>query len=91
MGNSPVRIALKVIPNAGKNEILGLTNGIWRLKIAAPPDKGKANKEVIKFLSDLLGLKKDNISILKGQTSHNKIVEIEGLSSEMINQRLSDF
>jgi uncharacterized protein (TIGR00251 family) len=86
---SHMRISVKVTPGAARNEMQGLTNGIWRIKIAATPEKGKANKELIEFLSDRLGIKKDRINILKGQTSHNKIIAIEGLSVEEISTRLS--
>ena len=89
MPNNQTKVSVKVLPNAGKNEVSGLTNGVWRIKIAAPPDKGKANKELIKFLSDILGLKKDHVIILKGQTSHNKLIAIDGLTQEEIISRLS--
>jgi uncharacterized protein len=84
-----VKIAVKITPSAGRNEILSLTNDIWRIKIAAPPEKGKANKELIEFLSERLGIKKDSVIIIKGQTSHNKIVAISGVSHEMILRRLT--
>lgn len=83
------KISIKVQPNAGRNEVIGLTNGVWRIKIAAPPDKGKANKELIDFLSDILGQRKDHIDIIKGQTSHNKLVTIEGLTQAEVDTRLS--
>jgi uncharacterized protein (TIGR00251 family) len=82
------RISVKVQPNAGRNEIVGFANGIWKIKIGAPPDKGKANKELIKFLSDILGLRKDSIVVLKGETSHNKIIGIAGLALTEIEKRL---
>ncbi len=84
------RISIKAQPNAGRNEVAGLANGVWKIKVAAPPDKGKANKELIEFLSDTLGVRKDSITILKGETSHNKIVAIEGLSAEEIARRLGE-
>ncbi|MDD5700862.1 MAG: DUF167 domain-containing protein [Dehalococcoidales bacterium] len=83
-----MRISVKVLPNAGKNEILGPVNGVWRIKIAAPPDKGKANKELIKFLSEILGVRKNNLDILKGHSSHNKILAFEGISPEEVAARL---
>ena len=58
-----ITLNVKVTPNASKNEILGLTDGTWRVKIAAAPDKGKANKELIEFLSKRLGVKKSSISL----------------------------
>jgi uncharacterized protein len=55
MSENAVKISIKVLPNARKNEIGGFSNDILRVKIAAPPDKGKANKELIDFFSDKLG------------------------------------
>jgi uncharacterized protein (TIGR00251 family) len=89
MSNDSVNLSLKVQPNAGKNEVVGSTNGVWRIKISAPPDKGKANKELIEFLSDILGQKKDHLTIIKGHTSHNKLLTIEGLTQAEVNARLS--
>jgi uncharacterized protein (TIGR00251 family) len=89
MSEIQTRIAVKVQPNSGRNEIIGLTEGVWRIKIAATPDKGKANKRLIEFLSDILGIKKDCLEILKGQTSHNKIILVAGLSLEEVNQHLA--
>jgi uncharacterized protein (TIGR00251 family) len=89
MGNTATRLSIKVLPNAGKNAVVGVTGGVWRIKIAAPPEKGKANKELVEFLSDLLGLRKDSITVIKGQTSHNKVIAIEGMNAEEVEGRLS--
>jgi uncharacterized protein (TIGR00251 family) len=83
-----INILVKVQPNAGRNEVVGQANSVWKIKIAAPPDKGKANKELVDFLSDLLDIKKSRIAISRGQTSHNKVIEIEGLSLEEVLSRL---
>jgi|WetSurMetagenome_2_1015567.scaffolds.fasta_scaffold91049_2 uncharacterized protein len=83
------RIAIKVTPNAGRSQVVDFSNGEWRIKIGAPPDKGKANKELIIFLSKFLGLRKDNIEILTGDKSHHKIVAITGLSQDEITKKLS--
>jgi uncharacterized protein (TIGR00251 family) len=88
MSGEIIKINVKVQPNAHKNEMSGFNDGIWRVKIAAPPDKGKANRELILFFSDLLGVKKDDISLLKGLTSHNKIIGITGLTQEAVVNRL---
>ena len=83
-----IKIPIKVQPNSNHNEVVGVVNGVWKIKIAAPPDKGKANKELVDFLSEWLDIKKDHINILRGQTSHNKIVEIEGLDPESLSARM---
>ena len=82
-------ISVKVTPNAGRNEILGLSEGVWRIKVAAPPDKGKANKLLIEFLSEILDVKKDSLSLVRGQTSHKKVISIDGLSAEEASRRLA--
>ncbi len=89
MSEKVTKISIKVQPNAGRNEVVGLTNGVWRIKIAAPPDKGKANKELVEFLSEILGQRKDHIEIIKGQTSHSKLVVIEGLTQAEVDARLA--
>ena len=75
-------ISIRVFPNAAKNEIAGFADDTLRVKIAAPPLKGKANKELLAFLSGLLGIKKDRISIVKGHTARNKTIAIDGMSKE---------
>jgi uncharacterized protein (TIGR00251 family) len=81
-------LAIRVNPNAGRNEITGWRDDVLQVKIAAPPEKGKANKELIDFLSKALGVKKDAISIIKGHTSRNKVIAIKGMSREEIIKRL---
>ena len=84
-----VEISVQVHPNAGKNEIAGITDGVWRIKVAAPPVKGKANKELLAHLSRLLGVGKSQIDIIKGHTARRKIITIDGLTQEDITERLS--
>lgn len=74
--------SIKVTPNATKNEIIGFADDVLRVKVAAPPVKGKANKELVNFLCRLLKVNKDKVSILKGHTSRNKLIAIEDMSKE---------
>jgi len=89
ISESGAKISLRVYPNAGRDEMLGFTDGVLRVKVAAPPSKGKANERLIAFFSRLLGVSKRNISIIKGHTSRNKLIVIDGLSREDIMKRLS--
>ena len=76
-------------PNAARNELAGFSEGVLRVNVAAPPVRGKANKELIAFLAQKLGLSKGDLTILKGHTSRNKVISITGLTQEELNQRLS--
>jgi uncharacterized protein len=82
-------LQVKVHPSASRNEITGFTGEVLQVKIAAPPEKGKANKELTDFLSQVLDVKKSSISIVKGETGRNKLIAIEDLNPEEILKRLS--
>jgi uncharacterized protein len=78
-----------VHPGAHKNELLGFKKGALEVKISAPPEKGKANQELIEFLSKRLGLPKSRITLLKGQASRLKLLVIEGVTQAELEQRLA--
>jgi uncharacterized protein len=72
----PVRIAVQAHPGAKRNEVMRFEEGVWHLKIAAPPTEGKANKELIEFLSEILDVSKGRITIEKGATGHRKLISV---------------
>lgn len=86
--SSGTKITVRVQPNAARNEIVGFSEGVLRIKISEPPVKDKANKELIAFLSERLGLSKGSVGIVKGHTSRNKVIAIHSLSREDILRRL---
>jgi len=84
-----VRIAVRIQANARQNKIVGFQEGILHIKIAVPPVKGRANQELIRFLSAILGLSKSHLSIEKGLTSKNKIIAIKGQSKNQVESLLN--
>lgn len=68
--------------------MLGQSEGVWKIKIAAAPEKGKANKELVDYLGEVLAVKKSQISLILGETSHHKVLQIEGLTAEAVIDRL---
>ena len=89
ISGNEAKISLRVYPNASRNEMVGFSDGVLRVKISVPPIKGKANRELIAFLSWLLGVGKGSVNIIKGHTTRNKVVAIDGLSREEVMERLS--
>lgn len=81
-----VKILVQVHPGAKKNQILRFEGGIWHLKIAAPPVEGKANKELIEFLSKTLGVSKSRITIEKGATIRRKLIVVEGMTEAEVKK-----
>jgi uncharacterized protein (TIGR00251 family) len=68
--------------------VLGSAEGVFRVRIAAPPARGKANQELLAFLSQLLGVSQISLAIIKGHTSRSKVVAVSGLSQEEVLGRL---
>ncbi|MCR4256787.1 MAG: DUF167 domain-containing protein [Candidatus Uhrbacteria bacterium] len=70
-------LAVRVVPNASKTEIIGwMADGCLKIKVAAPPVDGKANQELISFLSKMLRVPKSEIEITNGLTSKKKTVRL---------------
>ena len=86
---SSIRLQVRVSPNARRNEVTGFSEGVLFIKVAAPPDRGKANKELISYLSRRLGISRSSLHLLKGSASRNKVISVDGLSRAEIMERLS--
>ncbi len=88
-GKTGAAIAVRVTPRTAKNEIFAiLDDGTVKIRLTAPPVEGKANKALIKFLSDVLDVPISSIEIVAGQTGHDKLVSIIGVDSELVQQKL---
>ncbi len=88
-GKTSAAITVRVTPRTAKNEIHDiLDDGTVKIRLTAPPVEGKANKELIKFLSSVLDIPPSSIEILAGQTSHDKLVSILNLRSEEVQLRI---
>ncbi len=89
MSQDQTNITVQVQPSARRNGVLGFEDGVLKVKIAAPPVKGRANKELIAFLSQLLKVSKGSITLEKGATSRRKVIGISGLSQAEVWKRLA--
>ena len=70
-----IRITVKAIPKASKNEIVW-ADGVCKVKVTAPPDKGKANAAVCELLAEAFDVPKSHVRVVRGETSHSKQIEI---------------
>ena len=82
-------ISMRVYPNARRNEVAGVNDEVWQVRVAAPPIRGEANRELIAFLGRVLGVGTSSLSIVKGATSRNKVIAAGGLTQEEVIKRLS--
>jgi uncharacterized protein (TIGR00251 family) len=87
--DSGVVLAVKVVPAGSRTAIAGELNGMLKIKLSAPPEKGKANQCLIGFLAETLGVRKNTVSIVSGSTSPVKKVLIADLTVEKILGKLT--
>jgi uncharacterized protein len=77
-------LGVKVVPGSSRTTIAGVWNGMLKVKVAAPPEKGKANEALMEFLAEKLGIRARDISIISGQTNPVKHVEIAATIDQSI-------
>ena len=82
-------LTVKVVPASSKTAVCGLHNGMLKIKVSAAPEKGRANRRLIEFLADLLGVKKSSIRIISGQTAAVKQIAVAGITSETLLKKLN--
>lgn len=82
-----ILLKVKVIPKASRMEAVGWEGDEFRIRLAAVPDKGKANEALIQFLSKILDIPKSQITLTKGDKSRHKQVLFSGLSLNDLKTR----
>ena len=79
-----VTLSLHVQPGAKKSECAGLHGEALKIRLAAPPVDGKANEALLRFLAQRLAIPRQQISLKSGQTSRQKVIEIESVTAERL-------
>lgn len=75
-----VRIAVRVTPRAGKNALDGERNGRLLVRVTAAPEDGKANEAVCKLLAKRLSVGKTSVSVARGETAREKLIDVSGVT-----------
>jgi len=84
-----VVFAAKIVPgSSGQTRICGLLDGMLKVKVSAAPERGKANQCLLKFLAEQLGVKKNAVSIIRGQRSPVKHIQVSGISVDTLLKKL---
>ena len=85
---SSCTLAIKAIPNAPRNEVVGWLGDALKIKVHAPPVEGRANEILCEFLADTLRLPRRAVTVVRGDTSRQKIIQIAGLRLVEVKARL---
>jgi len=80
------KLRIKVKPSSNKNKIVEMGNGVFKIWIKSAPEKGKANKELQKYLKKITGIP---VKISAGLTSENKTIEF-GIEKKKFIEKLEE-
>ncbi|MHB0866768.1 MAG: DUF167 domain-containing protein [Thermoleophilia bacterium] len=73
-------LKVRVVPGARKSQLAGESAGRLRVRLMAPPVEGKANLALLRYLADVLGIRKNRVSLVSGERSREKTVLLAGVS-----------
>ena len=76
-------LRLQIVPGASRTEVVGLQGDRLKVRVAAAPEKGAANRELLAFLARRLGVPKNALRLLGGASSRAKVVELLDLSPDL--------
>ncbi len=83
-----VVLSVKVVPGSSRTAISGVLGRKLKVKVSAAPERGKANRELISFLSKILGVKRNCIEVISGHNKPHKRLQILGISAEELVKKL---
>jgi uncharacterized protein (TIGR00251 family) len=83
------RLRLRVAPGAARSAVVGRQGEAWKVRVAAPPEAGRANDAVVRLLAETLALPRTSVTLVSGHRTRDKIVELAGVDPEEIDRRLS--
>ena len=88
MSGVSCRLKVKAVPGASRSEIVGRLGAALKIRVAAPPEGGKANREILELLAERLGLPAASVTLVSGAASSAKVVELLGITAEQAWARL---
>ncbi|MCX7765575.1 MAG: DUF167 domain-containing protein [Candidatus Sumerlaeia bacterium] len=83
-----VLLTVKVHPGSRRNRIVCILGDVLKVEITAPPELGKANRELINFLAEQLKIERSLITILRGERSRTKILHFSNFTSEALEKKI---
>jgi len=86
--DGPTRLLLRVSPGADRSGVVGRRGDAWKVRVAAPPEGGKANDAVVRLLAETLDVPRRDVEILSGHGSRDKVVALAGIGPDEIERRL---
>ena len=83
------RLRLRVSPGARRTHVVGRHGDAWKVRVAVPPEGGRANEAVVRLVAETLSLPRDAVTLVSGHGARDKIIQLAGLDQTEIERRLT--
>ena len=90
-GEPYITLHVQILPKSSRDEILGFVNGKLKIKVAAPPEDGKANDRLKEIISEVFDVPKSKVKIIRGKISRLKTILIEGITKHKYDYIVNRF
>jgi uncharacterized protein (TIGR00251 family) len=84
-----VRLSIKAVPGARRDEIVGPLGDRLKVRVSAPPEGGRANDAICALVAGALGVRHGDVRVVAGHTRAEKTLEIDGVSAAAVRALLS--
>ncbi|MHC4550899.1 MAG: DUF167 domain-containing protein [Planctomycetota bacterium] len=81
-------LAVRVAPGARSNRIVGVHGGALKVAVQAPPERGKANREVARLLAAAVGAQARDVAVVRGATARDKVLLFRGWNATDLRARI---
>jgi len=81
-------LSIRLQPRARRDEVVGERAGAIVIRVTAPPVDGKANAALCAFVARAAGVSPSRVSVVRGQTSRDKVIRVDGVSAETLRTAL---
>jgi uncharacterized protein (TIGR00251 family) len=89
MDGRTTRVQVRVSPGATRSAVIGRHGDAWKVRVAAAPERGKANRAVLDLLAETLGLPRAQIELVAGAGARDKVVALRGLEADRADMLLA--
>jgi uncharacterized protein (TIGR00251 family) len=87
--DAPARVGLRVSPGAARSEVVGRHGKVWKVRIAARAERGRANDALVEFLAETLGVPRRSVVLVAGAGGRDKVVEVAGMTNDEADRLLA--
>lgn len=84
------RVRIRAVPGSRTTSVVGPYGDAWKVRVTAAPERGKANAELCGFIARLLGVSVSAVTVVAGGSARDKLVEVDGATTEQVAAALSD-